>query len=154
MANFYTLTFYLDANRQEQINKSKSIFAGLLPVFIKATLNSLHSAPFVSPHARENMKVKTFWWGQNHWETDHDYQVNDIYESCTLIIVDEDLTDKGVEYFQLLAGTLLMQAGFSAKKPIRTAPQEVISLKPGIWGMSIDLRALWKVFRQRWWKTT
>jgi hypothetical protein len=154
MANFYTLTFYLDANRQEQIYKSKCTFAGLLLAFINSTLNSLHSAPFISPHARENMKVKAFWWGQDHWETDHDYQVSDIYESCTLILVDEDLADKGLEYFQLLAGTLLMQAGFSPKKPNRAEPPEVISLKPGIWGINIDLRALWKVFRQRWWKTS
>lgn len=153
MASFYTLAFYLDANHQEQIYKSKTAFDGLLSSFSNATLNSLRCAPFVSPHARENIKVKALWWGQDHWETDHDYRVSDVYEECTLILVDEDLAHKGVEHFDLLASTLLMQSGFSPKKPNRAAPPEVIALKPGIWGFSIDLRALWKVLRQRWRKT-
>jgi hypothetical protein len=149
MATFYTLVFYLDTNRQERCFKQRSCFDGLLPKFVDAMLNTLRTAPFVDEHARKDIKVKVLWWGQDHWETDHDYQVSDAYESSTLILVDEDLTGKGAEHFQQVTSVLLMQARYSPKKPSQAATPEVISLKPGIWGCCVDLKALWRVVLRR-----
>jgi len=159
MANFYAITFYLDANGGEHLYKAKAGFDGLFPTFVQSTLNSLHSAPFISPHSRDDMKVRALWWGNDDWESDQDYRINDTFEGCTLILVDENLANRGVGYFDVASRALLLQAGFTPKKPGKSPPKEVLILQPSLWGVGVDLKALWKKvrlkalwknLRQRW----
>jgi predicted nucleotide-binding protein len=117
MTQFYSIVFYLDTDHREQIYKTSLSFDGVLSIGIKSLLDTVRSAPFVDSHARTNIKVKAFWLGRDFWETNHDYQVNDNYESCALILVDENLAEKGKEKIELTAKILLMQARFSFKKP-------------------------------------
>ena len=150
MANFYNLVFYLDANGKEHVHKVKAGFDGLLSTFIQSTLNYLHSAPFISPHTTDDVKLRILWWGNEDWESDQNYKIGDTLEGCTLVLVDEHLANHGVEHFNLLSGCLLQQEGLTPKHPNRSPPKEVLSLKPSFWGIGIDLKALWKNLQQRW----
>ena len=153
MACFHTIVFYLESNGREHVDKSDSLFSGRLSTFVEGRVNLLRSAPFVAPHARDDMTVKASWWGQDHWEDEHDYKVGDAYEGCALILVDDAIVDKSLEYFQLCVGALLMQSGRSPKKPSQPQLPDIISLKPGWAGLSVDLRALFRTLRRRWSKT-
>ncbi|MBT9100128.1 nucleotide-binding protein [Methylovulum psychrotolerans] len=127
MSFFFSLTFYIDKNGNQQLNEEGVNFSGLLSVHIDGTLKTLHNAAFIENHARENMAVKAVWLGNDHWETKQNYEVNQDYEDCTLILVDESIAEQacasliGIQYFTIMAVTWLFQRNLNIKKPIENA---------------------------------
>jgi hypothetical protein len=47
-------------------------------------------------------------------------------------------------------GRSLKSTGSDGPVPASPPSKELVSLKPGLWGVSIDLKELWRRFRKKW----
>lgn len=115
MANFYNIIFYIDTNGNEQIAKFNYEFSGLLSTFIKKKRNILYNVPGIENRPHENVNYKAFWYGNDEFEYNENYEIDDFYEGLTLILVD-DLKPINFEAINMSSEILLMQDGIKTKK--------------------------------------
>jgi hypothetical protein len=109
------ITFYRDADGEEQIHKIKEFKApGNTLSSMLTTLTSALGSVFQA-HPRDGLALKALWWGNSTWEDHTDYQINQSFEGCALIFVDESLINKGANYFNIITEAILAGIKF---KPV------------------------------------
>ncbi|GAB6140532.1 hypothetical protein JCM14076_12610 [Methylosoma difficile] len=116
MANFYNLVFYNDTNGSKQIQKEKVNFSGLLSVWIDGLPRRLYNAPFIENRPHENLKLEALWFGNDKFESNGNYEIDEFYEGLTLILIDDQLAPLEFDEINTYAGALLLEGGFTPKK--------------------------------------
>jgi hypothetical protein len=135
------IVFFLDASGTEQIHPVSELkYAGTVALLCEKMPSMLRDGFHLQPS--ENSALRALWWGSRDWETDTSYKVNQSFEGCALILVDERLTNYGAEHFNLVADTIFAQLEIN---PTRwaTRPYDIfLSYAAGDSALALELKDL------------